>query len=396
MNHEANDAVLSGPYSAEKLSELLHLIYGAATDPGRWGDVLTAVAHSMQGKNGLLYTPFLPPHKNGLLHTLNIPPEKSMLWATKYLEHDIWVNRSMERGLAQQGAVVMDSDVCSEQELVASEIYQNLFSTLDIGRFCSGVVFDTSADGIPATAITAHRSLHASPFTEQDRAWLRLLLPHLSRSLGMMFRLDNARLQDASLRSGLDLLSLGVVLLNRSGQVVHANQAAQGVLDRRDGLERNPSGRLDGASATGGERLEAWLDQQCAPSAVEVTHFAHAFLVRRQQAGRVYSVQCCRLGPSGPWFVHDEPVQSVVFVSDPDALVLPSAPRLMDLYGLTPAQAQVARLLGQGQSTKEAAKTLGVSPETVHAHTSQIYQKLRVHSQADLVRCILTLGQASV
>lgn len=187
MSDTTPEQVLTGAYSAEKLSELLHLIYGAATEPRQWSAVLAAVAHSMQGKTGLLYTPFLSPQKNGLIHTLNIPAEKTMLWATKYLEHDLWANRAMVMGLPKQGAILIDSDVCTEEELLASDIYLNLL-----------------------------------------------------------------------------------------------------------------------------------------------------------------------------------------------------------------AQAEVARSLGQGKSTKEVAQELGISPETVRVHTGQVYQKLHIHSQVDLVRCILTLGQASV
>ena len=397
MPHASSQSLPTGQHSAEELSALLHRIYGAATEPQQWGSVLAEVVRSMQGITGLLYTPFLPPQNNGLLHTLNIPAEKTMLWATKYLEHDVWVNRSMAMGLAVQGAVVIDSDVCTEEELVVSEIYRNLFSSLNIGRFCSGVVFDTSADGMPATAITAHRSLSDPPFTEQDRAWLALLLPHLSRSLGLMFRLDSARLHASSLLTGLDGLALGVLLLNQRGQVVHANVACQQALARQDGLVCDNQGRLNGDSVMlGVADLATWLEHQRSPTTVEVTHFAQAYLVRRSGAGKVYSVQCCPLNAAQAWRVNDEPIGSVVFVADPDALVLPSANRLTDLYGLTPAQAQIARILAQGKSTKEAARDLGISPETVHAHTSQVYQKLRIHSQVDLVRCILTLGQASI
>ena len=89
-------------------------------------------------------------------------------------------------------------------------------------------------------------------------------------------------------------------------------------------------------------------------------------------------------------------VGAVVFVSDPAALVLPEASRLTDLYGLTPAQAGVARELATGKSSKEVARALNVSPETVRSLTRDVDQKMRIHSQADLVRSILTLGHASV
>ena len=68
----------------------------------------------------------------------------------------------------------------------------------------------------------------------------------------------------------------------------------------------------------------------------------------------------------------------------------------MDLYGLTPAQARVARELATGKSSKDVARALNVSPETVRTQTRDVYQKMRILSQADLVRCILTLWHASV
>jgi DNA-binding CsgD family transcriptional regulator len=86
----------------------------------------------------------------------------------------------------------------------------------------------------------------------------------------------------------------------------------------------------------------------------------------------------------------------VVLVSDPAALVLPEASRQTDLYGLTPAQARVARELATGKSSKDVARALNVSPETVRTQTRDVYQKMRILSQADLVRCILTLWHASV
>ena len=76
--------------------------------------------------------------------------------------------------------------------------------------------------------------------------------------------------------------------------------------------------------------------------------------------------------------------------------MLPEASRQTDLYGLTPAQARVARELATGKSSKDVARALNVSPETVRTQTRDVYQKMRILSQADLVRCILTLGHASV
>ena len=383
--------------TAEELSSLLHLIYGAASDASLWPQVLEAVARSLKGRSGVLFTPYLPPQEKGMYHAMNITPEQSMLWSTKYLELDLWTNRAFERGLVTQGAVITDADTATEEEFLSSRIYQELFSTMDVGRFCSGVIFDNSADGIPATAITTHRSLQAPPFSQQDRAWLKMLLPHMSRSLGLMYRVDSARLLKASLFGSLDALPLGVLLLNRRGQMVHANHAANLLLSRQDGLTCGTDGLLDGCASTAGDpRLADWLRTQSQPEAADVLHFADAFLLQRQHGDGVYAVQCCPVAGADVWQLQGQMVGCVVLVSDPSALILPSLERLVTLYGLTPAQAKVARTLASGKGSKEVARELGISPHTVRTQTKDVYQKMRVHSQGDLMRAILTLGQASI
>lgn len=384
--------------SAQELSELLHLVYAAAADEHLWPGVLQAVATSLRGRTGVLFTPYLPPQEKGMYHALNITPEQSMLWATKYLALDLWTNRAFERGLVTQGAVITDADTATEEEFRASVIYQDLFSTMDVGRFCSGVIFDNSTDGIPATVVTTHRSFSAPAFSQQDRNWLGLLLPHLSRSLGLMYTIHRAQLLQGSMLSALDGLPLGVMLLNADGQLVHANTAAKLVLARQDGLACSPSGQLVALPLRAGQpHLADWLRAQTHLATPDVLHFADAFLARRSLAGQVYSVQCCPVGSQQVWHIKgQQAVACVVFVSNPEALILPTPDRLKGLYGLTLAEAKVTHALARGMSNKEAAKALGTAPDTVRTQVKSVYQKMRVSSQSDLVRLIMTLGQASI
>jgi DNA-binding CsgD family transcriptional regulator len=309
----------------------------------------------------------------------------------------LWTNRAFERGLVRQGAVITDTDTATEDEFRASQIYQDLFSTMDVGRFCSGVIFDQSTDGIPATVLTTHRSFSAPPFSPQDRNWLNMLLPHLSRSLGLMYRINSAQLLKNSMLSALDELPLGVMLLNTFGQLMHANTAAQRVLSREDGLTVTTQGQLEALPHCAGQpRLSHWLRTQSSLAAPDVLHFSDAFLAKRTLGEQVYCIQCCPVNHANLWQMQGQSVTCVVFVSNPSALVLPSADRLKGLYGLTPSETKVTHALANGLSNKEAAKVLQTSPDTVRTQVKSIYQKIRVHSQSDLVRTILTLGQASV
>jgi len=53
-------------------------------------------------------------------------------------------------------------------------------------------------------------------------------------------------------------------------------------------------------------------------------------------------------------------------------------------HRLTPQELQIALVLAQGQTTKEAAATLFLSPKTVEYHLRNAYDKLEVHSREEL------------
>ena len=53
---------------------------------------------------------------------------------------------------------------------------------------------------------------------------------------------------------------------------------------------------------------------------------------------------------------------------------------------LTPQETQVARLVANGDTNREAAAKLFLSPATVEYHLGKVYQKLGVSSRTQLVR----------
>jgi DNA-binding CsgD family transcriptional regulator len=54
------------------------------------------------------------------------------------------------------------------------------------------------------------------------------------------------------------------------------------------------------------------------------------------------------------------------------------------LDGLSDRERQVANAVARGQSAKEAGRSLALAPTTVRVHLKHIYDKLGVHSQAEL------------
>lgn len=381
---------------AKHLSDLVHLIYDASVRPQRWNEVVAAIAASFGSSKGLLFTPFLAPQHGGLIFPAGIDEAALQLWASRYIDQDIWAQCAQARGLWRAGTVLLDDEMVPRNEFLASPFYQEFLSTIGIGRLCVGIIFE-GTPGLPATAISIFRDVHEPAFDQADAQWMKMLVAHVSRGLGLMQRLDTARLQNTSLLASFDRLQFGVALLDDDMQVLHLNLAGQKVMNRRDGIFLNAGRQLDSnPAAKRSQSLSRWLTTIRDTPAAERGHFLEGFHVVRNGAKHLYTIQCAAVLATSAWIAQDEVVRYVVFIINPSALQLPSAARLIAMYGLTETQAKIAREFSSGGSYKQVARRLRISEETVRSHVKQIYPKTRVNRQADLVRLILSLAQSAV
>jgi DNA-binding CsgD family transcriptional regulator len=178
----------------------------------------------------------------------------------------------------------------------------------------------------------------------------------------------------------LDKLDRGVVLLDARGRVLDANSLAVRVLEAGDGMALR-SGRLAFADAALDLRLSRMI-AQCGGGAAG-GNAAIAARVSRS-GGASYRVVVTPV----PRDADECDVAFVALIYAPDELREISAAVLRELYGLTPAQAQVARSLFSGRSVEESAAALNLSLNTVRTHLKQIFTRCEVQSQAELLHLL--------
>jgi DNA-binding NarL/FixJ family response regulator len=63
---------------------------------------------------------------------------------------------------------------------------------------------------------------------------------------------------------------------------------------------------------------------------------------------------------------------------------------------LTPRQCEILRLVANGLTSKEIAKSLFISIKTVETHRGQVMQRLNIHDLAGLIRYALRVGLISL
>ena len=72
--------------------------------------------------------------------------------------------------------------------------------------------------------------------------------------------------------------------------------------------------------------------------------------------------------------------------------MLPDADIISALFDLTPAEARVARGIGQGNSVKDMALQLKVSNETVRTQLKRALAKTSTSRQGELISLLTRLG----
>jgi DNA-binding CsgD family transcriptional regulator len=80
-----------------------------------------------------------------------------------------------------------------------------------------------------------------------------------------------------------------------------------------------------------------------------------------------------------------------VFIADPDQQGQAREQVMQELYGLTPAETELALLLAAGKSLKEAAAERSVSLETARSQLKTLFSKTNTRRQSELVRLVLLL-----
>ena len=220
-------------------------------------------------------------------------------------------------------------------------------------------------------------------------AMIKGLLPHIRQFVRVRQALVGAEALGMTVTELLEATQLGVIHLDRRGQIVAANDRARALLRRGDGLT-DWEGVLQAQLPADRPRL-AQLVGSALPAA----------------AGRAVSGSMRVHRPAGRWpfLVHVTPVvgpqQDLVFqrVAALVLIVEPGLPPRLNptlvaaVLGLTPAESQVAVALAQGQSVREIAAATGRKASSVYWHLRRIYTKHHIAGQVELVRLVLSLAE---
>ena len=219
-------------------------------------------------------------------------------------------------------------------------------------------------------------------------ALLRGLLPHLRHFVRVRQTLVKAEAEGATAPALLNTPRVGVIQLDRRGQIMVANDRARAILRRGDGLS-DQDGLLRASLPTDHTRLER-LIAAALPTASPAV--GGSMLLHREAVLPPFLVHVTPVGVRQPDF-GSERVAALVLLVEPGHQSRLDPHVVAAILGLTPMESQVAVWLAEGRTVGEIAGLTGRQANTVYYHLKQIYQKLGIARQADLVRMVLSISE---
>ena len=372
----------------DAFERILASLYDAMLDDTHWPatSALIDEACGLTG-NALLVGEGPPDDIRVLFVGLYYRGQRNTDMEREYLEVYHPINEAIPRQLQlPEGHLVQLKDLYTAEELKTSPAYNEAYLR---GKYQNGLNVLLEGPGGSHMTWSLADPVASDGWGSSQIAMVRRLLPHIRQFVRVRQALMRTEARDTTVTALLDNPRMGVLQLDRRGRIMAVNDRARLIIRHGDGLS-DKDGVLRARLPNDQLRLERLLGAALPTSGAVAVGMSMRL---RRQSGLP------------PLVVHVKPVA----VPQPDygarhvaALVLivePGRHHRVDpelvatTLGLTPAESKVAVGLAEGKSVRDMALTTGLTEGAIYWHLKQIYQKLPISRQVDLVRLVLSIAE---
>jgi DNA-binding CsgD family transcriptional regulator len=274
--------------------------------------------------------------------------------------------------------VVVDQDLfASECELRKEALYASLERA---GLKWFAVVGFKAGDALWGLSI--QRSPRQGPFKEKEAGALARLAARLTETATLSKAVGRRVL--AGISNAFDLLGEPAIAVSRMGNVIEANRSATALFDDDFRVrDQRIFVRDIGARA----EVERFLERLRTTADTQALNADPIRIPRQGKRPLLIRALAVDGAAKSPFLG----ARAIFVLNDLDRRSNLDARLVARMLDLTPAQARVAALLGDGKSTQEIAGQLGINADSVRVHLKAIFARTGTHHQADLVALLRKL-----
>ena len=277
-------------------------------------------------------------------------------------------------------------DLYTTEELKSSPVFNE---ALFRGNYQNGlnVRMDVADDSYMSWALGDPLTRHG--WAPSQTAMVTRLLPHLRHYVRVRQALVHARALETTASALLESQRIGVVHLDRRGRVLAASDRARHILRDGDVLSDR-----DGVLRTMASEDQPRLDRLVAAALPTDGRVAvsGSLSLRRSDGLLPLTIHIKPMGVPQPDY-GGQYVAALVLLVEPGRPHRIDPGLVTEALGLSPGESQLAAWLAEGKSVDEIARATGRTKNTIYWHLKQIYQKLYISRQADLVRLVLSIAE---
>jgi DNA-binding CsgD family transcriptional regulator len=216
-------------------------------------------------------------------------------------------------------------------------------------------------------------------FTPGHAALLTRLMPHLHRAVRLLTPARPVWRDDLA-KVGEDASTFGVLAIDGARRLLHCNRSGEALLAAGEVLCRS-SGLLACVDDAQNQRLGTALD-----AIARTGQPANLLLTHPARPDARFSMSLTPLLPEDGALQHTTGVLCLVVALDHRRIA--TAHQLMQLFGLSAAEARLARALAAGDTLEGYAGECALKMSTVKSQLHSVFEKTRADRQSALVRLI--------
>jgi len=241
-----------------------------------------------------------------------------------------------------------------------------------------------STHGLWSDYISVNRLHSRGPHTDEEKANLQALLPHLARAAELHRMVSRLEERYGAVLAVLDKLLVGLVILDLKGRVAVANTAARSAWGAGGVLQIGADGRLHACQLRDDAALAALISRTSMTADARDQSDGGTIVVDRRGAGSLL-IEVMPIRDDG--FSDGDHIRgTAVFILDPSSPNRISVDGLSKIFKLTASEQSVADSLVNGADVRDVAESRGTSVQTVRSQLKAIFLKTGAASQLDLVR----------
>jgi PAS domain-containing protein len=372
-----------------QLDLVIGTLYEAAVEPEEWTAALTAVA-DLLGAVGAQFFHWDKQASAAPFAAVGRLPEEGNAAYVRYYGAIDPRRAALER--VPVGKLFTADDHFDGGRFRKSEFFNDFLVPYGVPYVVGGRVLQSAGR---SAVVAVLRNFHQGPFEPREGAALERLMPHLQRAARLHSQVGGLRRQNQALEAALDRLTFGVLITDGAGHVLLLNRAAEEMATANDGLLLQ-GGRLEATQSEEAIGLARHITEAVRTAGRRGTEGGGSICISRPSGRRPFAVLVAPLSPETALAAEHQVPAALILITDLGRQPKMLGRRLVELFGLTAAEACLAVALVTGKRLEDIAEERSVRMPTLRTQMRAILNKTGADRQADLMRLIVGLPAVRV